>query len=82
MYRETICSTEYACTVASCKCIEDYTHFKWKPFIINDFYFLEFQLIRKYEIGWSGVDYLDIKTTTTINKPEHPVHLTFKKRSI
>lgn len=57
-------------------------------FCINFFYKLSinitniFQLIRKYEIGWEGVDRLDIKTTTTINKPEHPVLLTFKPRSL
>ncbi|XP_031640916.1 cytochrome P450 302a1, mitochondrial [Contarinia nasturtii] len=41
---------------------------------------LMLRIIRKYEIGWAGVEYLDVKTTTTINKPEHPVKLTFKKR--
>lgn len=40
------------------------------------------QLIRKYEIGWEGVDNLGITTSTTINKPDHPVKLTFKERSI
>ncbi|XP_055318512.1 cytochrome P450 302a1, mitochondrial [Sitodiplosis mosellana] len=43
---------------------------------------LMLRIIRKYEIGWMGVDHMDVKTTTTINKPDHPVKLTFKKRSI
>lgn len=38
------------------------------------------QLIRKYEIQWKGVESLDIKTTTTINKPDHPVKFAFKLR--
>lgn len=41
-----------------------------------------FQLIRKYEIGWKGVDNMDITTETTINKPNGPILLTFKERSI
>lgn len=45
------------------------------------FFLCQFQIIRKFEIGWAGVDYLDVKTTTTINKPEYPVQITFKERN-
>lgn len=80
MHCQTICRTEYAGAIDQGKFIE----LKWASPAMHCsqkmFSFVQ-QLIRKYEIGWAGSEYMDVKTTTTINKPDQPTRITLKRRT-